>query len=170
MTPWKQEAFPELEALLSRQIGPMAKLLLKKVAARAEGIDQLAELLLQHIPSERGRGEFQQAIALLKRKLDASGTGSGVDSTGVFRGAATSTGVVAGVAGRSAIRAPLAFDDAWSDAMAQRLTVFIGPIARVVAKRAARQTNDKTEFLQLLSEHIESLPERARFLAEAAAA
>jgi hypothetical protein len=54
--------------------------------------------------------------------------------------------------------------------MAQRLTVFVGPIARVIAKRAERQTRDKTEFLQLLAEHIESAPERARFLAEAGAA
>ena len=54
--------------------------------------------------------------------------------------------------------------------MAQRLTVFIGPIARVVAKRAARQTNDRAEFLQLLSLHIESPAERARFLLDAGAA
>jgi serine/threonine protein kinase len=178
LTPWKLEAFPELEAILSRQIGPMAKFLLKKAAAKAEGIDELAELLLQHIPSDGGRLEFQQAIAMLKRKLAASGTGSGVDGSGVIRSAAGSTAVVTGMAtgmasstsARPPIRAPLPFDDAWCDAMAQRLTVFIGPIARVVAKRAARQTNDKTEFLQLVSSHIESPVERARFLADAGAA
>jgi serine/threonine protein kinase len=182
LTPWKLEAFPELEAILSRQIGPMAKFLLKKAAARVEGIDELGELLLQHIPSDGGRLEFQQAIALLKRKLAASGTGSGVDSSGVIRSAAGSTAVVTGMgtgmatgmatgtAARPPIRAPLPFDDAWADAMAQRLTVFIGPIARVVAKRAARQTNDKTEFLQLISSHIESPVDRARFLADAGAA
>jgi tRNA A-37 threonylcarbamoyl transferase component Bud32 len=177
LTPWKLEAFPELEAILSRQIGPMAKFLLKKVAAKAEGIDELAELLRQHIPSDGGRLEFQGAIALLKRKLAASGTGSGVDGSGILRGATGGTGTGMGMgtgigtssAARTAIRAPLPFDDAWVDAIAGRLTVFIGPIARVVAKRAARQTNDKAEFLQLVASHIESAPERARFQAEAGA-
>jgi tRNA A-37 threonylcarbamoyl transferase component Bud32 len=172
MTPWKIEAFPELEAILSRQIGPMAKFLLKKVAARAEGMDELCGLLLPHIPSDLGRVQFQQAVATLKKKLAASGTGSGVQGTRTSPGTAGATGIGATgtVAGRSAVRAPVAFDDAWADAMAQRLTVFVGPIARVVAKRAARQTRDKAEFLQLLAEHIESAPERARFLAEAGAA
>jgi serine/threonine protein kinase len=165
MTPWKLEAFPELEAILSRQIGPMAKLLLKKVAAKAEGVDELCELLLPHIPSDLGRIEFQQGVALLKRRLNTSGTGSGVEGTRFASGARTGLGTSA--PGRSAIRAPVAFDDAWADAMAQRLTVIIGPIARVVAKRAARQTADKAEFLQLLAAHIENLADRARFLADA---
>jgi serine/threonine protein kinase len=175
LTPWKLEAFPELEAILSRQIGPMAKLLLKKAAAKAEGIDELAELLLQHIPSSGGRNEFQGAVALLKRKLAASGTGSGVDGSASLRSAAGSTGMAngtgtgTGTPARAPVSVPVTFDDAWADAMAQRLTVFIGPIARVVAKRAARQTGDKAEFLQLLAHHIESPPDRARFLLEAGA-
>ncbi|HEU4374691.1 MAG TPA: serine/threonine-protein kinase [Telluria sp.] len=168
MTPWKLEAFPELETILSRQIGPMARLLLKKVAAKAEGVDQLCELLLPHIPSDVGKVEFQQGVVLLKRRLHASGTGSGVEGTRFASGARTGLGTSA--AARSAITAPVAFDDAWADAVAQRLTVFIGPIARVVAKRAARQTGDRTEFLQLLAAHIENPPERARFLAEAGSA
>jgi serine/threonine protein kinase len=170
LTPWKLEAFPELEAILSRQIGPMAKFLLKKVASKAEGIDELAELLQQHIPSDGGRLEFQQAIGLLKRKLAASGTGSGVDGSGVTRsatGIGIRTAMATSTAAGTAIRAPLPFDDAWVDAIALRLTVFIGPIARVVARRAGRQTVDKAEFLQLVASHIESPAERARFLAEA---
>jgi serine/threonine protein kinase len=177
MTPWKLEAFPELETILSRQIGPMAKFLLKKVAAKAEGMDELCSLLLPHIPSDLGRVQFQQAVVVLKKKLAASGTGSGVQGTRTSPGTGGATGIGAtgfGAtgfgAGRSAVRAPAPFDDAWAEAMAQRLMVFVGPIARVVAKRAARQTRDKTEFLQLLAEHIESAPDRARFLAEAGAA
>jgi tRNA A-37 threonylcarbamoyl transferase component Bud32 len=169
MTPWKLEALPELEAILSRQIGPMAKLLLKKAAAKAEGIDELCELLLPHIPSELGRVQFQQSVLLVKRKLAANGTGSGVDSLPAFAApAAVRTAIRTGVVapGRFAASTPAPYDDAFADAAMQRLMVFIGPIARVVAKRAARQTADRTEFLRLLAAHIEALPERARFLAE----
>jgi serine/threonine-protein kinase len=178
ITPWKLAAFPELETILTRQIGPMAKVLLKKVAAKAEGMDELCGLLLPHIPSDLGKLQFQEGAALLKKKLDATGTGSGIREprTSLGTGGATgigSTGIGAtGIsAGRSAVRAPgVPFDDAWADAMAQRLTMLVGPIARVVAKRAARQTRDKAEFLQLLAEEIDSAPERARFLAETSAA
>ncbi|WP_295990024.1 serine/threonine-protein kinase [Rugamonas sp.] len=178
MTPWKLEAFPELDTILSRQIGPMAKFLLKKVAAQADGIDDLCDLLLPHIPSDVGRLEFQASVALLKKKLAASGTGSGAASTrtalgsgatglGMRTGTGTGTGTgVGGQAGRSAVRAPVAYDDAFIDSTVQKLTVFIGPIAKVVAKRAARQTNDRNDFLRLVAEHIDVLPERARFLSE----
>jgi serine/threonine-protein kinase len=165
MTPWKLEAFPELETILSRQIGPMAKLLLKKAAVKAEGIDELCELLLPHIPSELGRVQFQQSVLVVKKKLAASGTGSGIDSLPAFAApSALRTGVVA--PGPVAASVAVPFDDAFADAATQRLMVFIGPIARVMAKRAARQTGDKAEFLRLLAAQIDALPERARFLAE----
>jgi serine/threonine-protein kinase len=176
LAPWKLEAFPELESMLSRQIGPMAKFLLKKVAAKADGIEELGGLLLEHIPSEMGRVQFQHGVAQLKKKLDAGGTGSGAAvaaSTLTGLGASGATGLSAPhsmMGARSAIRVPVPFDDAWADTMTHRLTVIIGPIARVVAKRAARQTGDRIEFLQLLATHIDSAIERARFLTEAGAA
>nr|WP_315392928.1 serine/threonine-protein kinase [uncultured Duganella sp.] len=177
MTPWKLEALPELESMLSRQIGPMARFLLKKVAARAEGIDELSELLLQHIPSDLGKVEFQQGVSLVKRKLVASGTGTGSSASRATLGAATATAGASGVgggaagtgfgaAGRSAIRAPVPFDEAFVEATAHKLTLVIGPIARVVVKRAARQTNDRDDFLRLAAAQIDTPSERARFLAE----
>jgi serine/threonine-protein kinase len=162
--PWKTEALPELEPLLASHIGPMAKILLRKEAAGADGMDELCAKLLTHIPTEAGRVHFQTGITQVKRKLAASGT-----STGLARPAtlATTASAVVNAPGRSAIRAPEPYDDAFVEQAAQRLTVLIGPIARVVAKRAARQTNDRSEFLQLLAGHIETAPERARFLADA---
>jgi serine/threonine-protein kinase len=162
---WKTEALPELEPLLATHIGPMAKILLRKEAAGADGMDQLCEKLLPHIPTEAGRVHFQTGISQVKRKLAASGT-----STGLARPATLSASVASAVVtapARTAIRAPQPYDDAFVELCAQRLTVLIGPIARVVAKRAARQTSDRSEFLQLLAGHIETAAERTRFLAEA---
>ena len=173
LAPWKVEALPGLESMLSRQIGPMAKFLIKKVATKAEGIEELGELLMPHIPSDLGRVQFQQGVAQLKKKLDASGTGSGaaISASTLAGVSGASVRSAPGVAdGRTAIRVPVPFDDAWADAMTVRLTVIIGPIARVIAKRAARQTGDRTEFLHLLAAHIDSAAERTRFLTETGAA
>jgi len=164
---------PTLDALLTRQIGPMAKFLLKKVAVKADDMDTLCDLLLPHIPSELGRVQFRASVDQLKKKLDSSGTGSntrsntgsGISSSGTRHGASGSLSASTAVV--TPARATIGFDEAFVDATARQLTAFIGPIARVVAKRAMRQTQDKTEFLRLMAEQIASLPERSRFLIEA---
>jgi tRNA A-37 threonylcarbamoyl transferase component Bud32 len=172
VTPWKREAFPEVEVLLARQIGPMARFLLKKVAARAEGLDQLGELLLPHIPSDGGRVQFQQALAQLKKKLLANGTGAGVAPPLTLSGAAVRSSGAGGPplpAARSAITAPVPFDDAWADVTTVKLIALIGPIGRIVARRALKETRDKACFLELLASHIDNHDQRARFLADAGA-
>jgi len=166
VTPWKQQAFPDVEASLARQIGPMARFLLRKVADKADGLDALGELLLPHIPSEVGRIEFQQSLDLLKKKLLASGTGAGLSATASSPGT-TGTASASLPAQAATIRAPAPFDETWADATATRLVVLIGPIARIVAKRAMKQTSDRAEFLQLLASHIDNPDQRAHFLRDA---
>ncbi len=166
VTPWKQEALPEVEASLARQIGPVARFLLKKVADKAEGLDHLAELLLPHIPSDLGRVQFQQALAQIRKKLDATGTGTGMTRTPTLTSMS--------VAGRTTLPAPAGavpevFDEAFAEATADKLVALIGPIGRVVVKRAMKQTGDKQAFLQLLAGHVDNPGERARFLAAALA-
>ena len=166
LTPWKREAFPEVEASLARQIGPVARFLLKKVADKAEGLDHLAELLLPHIPSDGGRVQFQQALAQIGKKLDASGTGTG---RGTGPHATVAGSASAGGAARATLAgaAPEPFDPAWAEATAGKLVAIIGPIGRVVAKRAMKQTADRQAFLQLLASHIDNPGERTRFLDDA---
>lgn len=166
MTPWKREAFPEVETLLARQIGPMARYLLKKVADKADSLDALGALLLPHIPSDLGRVQFQDALVLVGKKLEASGTGSGVvrTPTSMRTGGVTATG-----ANQPAVQAASGFDQAFADASALKLVNLIGPIGRVVAKRAMKSTTDRHAFLQLLASHIDNAGERARFLAETSA-
>lgn len=159
-TPWKLEAFPDVEAALARQIGPMARFLVRKVADQADNLDALGELLLPHVPSDVGRVQFAQSLVQIGKKLAASGTGAG--SVPTLTGSATN-------AGRSAIQAPVGFDAAFAESATTLLVTLIGPIARVVCKRALKQTADRQEFLQLLASHIEHAGERARFLDAAGA-
>jgi serine/threonine-protein kinase len=52
----------------------------------------------------------------------------------------------------------------------RRLTHYIGPIAKVVAKRAATQATSRHHFHMLLAEKLTDPKERARFLQEVGAA
>jgi hypothetical protein len=152
MTPWKQEALPDVEASLARQIGPMARFLLKKVADKAEGLDHLSELLLPHIPVGGRDGSSS----------DRPSPRSGRSSTPrapvpAWRAPGHRPAPAArrrpGGAVRSVRRPPPeGFDEAYADATADKLVAIIGPIGRVVVKRAMKQTGDKHAFLQLLAE------------------
>jgi hypothetical protein len=64
---------------------------------------------------------------------------------------------------------PESFDAGYADATADKLVAIIGPIGRVVVKRAMKQTGDKQAFLQLLAGHIDNPGDRTRFLADAGA-
>jgi hypothetical protein len=51
----------------------------------------------------------------------------------------------------------------------RKLTAYVGPIAKVVAKRASAQASSRRHFFQLLAESITDPRDRARFLKEAGA-
>jgi hypothetical protein len=53
---------------------------------------------------------------------------------------------------------------------AQLLTAYIGPIAKVVAKRAAGSCSNRNEFFKIVAQNLENDAQRERFLREAGAA
>ena len=160
LTPWKRAAFPDIEALLARQIGPISRFLLKKAGDKADSFDALAALLLPHVPSDLGRVQFQQALAQLKNKLEASGSGTGDH----HHPADSRAGATAGASAPA-----LGYDEAFADAVALKLVAIIGPIGRVLVKRAMKNTADRKAFLQLVAGQIDNPRERERFQAGAGA-
>lgn len=173
--PWKREVVPELESILTTHVGPMARLFLKKSAAEANDLDTLCDSLLQHIPGEKARAEFNENVTKLKKKWQAgnsglnsatrsgAGSGSGVSGSGAI-GATGSSGAASSSASRIA-SGPL-LDSTSLAACEQRLTGFIGPIAKIVCKRAAAKTQQLHEFYRLVAQNIENETERTRFLRE----
>lgn len=171
--PWKQEVAPELESILMTHVGPMARLFLKKSVAQAENLDQLCDSLLQHIPTDKARADFNVGVQKLKKKWQAtnssassamsSGTrsgalsGTGGGATSISGGAAAQTGLVSTESG------PL-LDAASLIACEQRLTALIGPIAKIVCKRAAAKTQQLHEFYRLVATNVENEAERSQFL------
>jgi len=56
-------------------------------------------------------------------------------------------------------------EPAFVDATVSRLAVYLGPIAKIVAKRAAQQAKSEDEFLQIVASHI-GTQDRKAFLRE----
>jgi len=60
-------------------------------------------------------------------------------------------------------RTPAPLQEEFVQVTTQRLTVYLGPIARVVARKAAEKARSQEEFLQIVAGHI-GTQDRAAFL------
>lgn len=162
LTPWKNQIRPQLESALSQQIGPLARLLVKRSLATADDFATMRNALLPHIPSERGRKQFMSATEALSRQITAPETATALP--------ATTTGVT-----RPVEPVPMQdtaegesqhVDAALRQDAEKRLTYLIGPIARIVVNRAIQSALPRQPFLYTLAEQISDPAQRANFLRE----
>jgi serine/threonine-protein kinase len=156
---WLQGLAPDLQTALSTQIGPVAKLVLKNASRDAIDLDDLCNRLLPHIGSDAGRVQFQDSIREIKKKhgLSTLSTMSGRSQTGTGRPATQLTQM-------TGMPTLLQLSPELMEAAQMKLAVYVGPIAKVLAKRASKMTGNADEFYRLLAENLPDPQERARFL------
>jgi eukaryotic-like serine/threonine-protein kinase len=135
-----------IEALLAVHVGPMAKVLLKQSAKTAGGGPALVSALAKYIPSEAGRMAF--LAAAMERMSAAVPPGRGDEGPTVRFS-------------RNLI------DAAQVETAAKRLARFLGPIAKVIAKKTPGRPSDLRAYYQQLAENILDEADRARFLKDA---
>jgi len=149
LTAWKLAVLPQLEALLTAQIGPLARLLLRRIAADAPDFSTLGERLLEQIPSPAARADFATSLAALGQELENAP--QSVD--GPLQPPPETANV-----------APAPLDAAFGSALARLLAMEIGPIAAIVVKRALPRAADRTALVELVAGQIEAPAAHARFL------
>ena len=90
---------------------------------------------------------------------------SGTQPVSVRKGRAgqTSPPQVRSVSGMTRPLAPL--DQEFVDQTTSRLAIYLGPVARIVAKKAAQKAGTQQEFVHLVAEHL-GAQERGAFLRE----
>jgi serine/threonine-protein kinase len=160
---WLQGLAPELQTALSTQIGPVAKLVLKNAARDAADLDDLCDKLLPHIGSDAGRAQFQERVRDIKKKhgLSTLSTMSGRSQTGTGKPVTQLTQM-------TGMPTLLQLSPELMEAAQMKLAVYVGPIAKVLAKRASKMTGNVDEFYRLLAENLPDPQERARFLKDVA--
>jgi len=129
-----------LEARLSRAIGPIAKRLVADAARRYGTIAEIRRALADQIDDPKERASFLQTSP---------------DAT-VTMAVRTPTPAVV-------------FDQGLLDRLAQALAPYIGPIAKMVVARAARSVHNTDELLTAVAGELSSESDRRRFLAAARA-
>jgi serine/threonine-protein kinase len=144
---WDPAELSRIERALATHVGPMARVMVREAARTCSDATALASAVSRHIVEE---GKRQQFIA---------STSGGSHVTPIPSPAASVTSAARPIAPEAAPADPLT--DEFKAQALQVLTRKMGPIARVMIKRAADPSGgSKARFLQLL---LDAVPEADRW-------
>ena len=133
-----------VETLLTLQVGPMAKLLLKQTARTASDGPVLVSMLAKYIPAEANRKTF--ITAAMEKLASASSEGADGPTVRFSRNLIDATAI---------------------EVASKRLARYLGPIAKVIAKKTPGRPTDLRAYYRQLAENINDPADRARFLKDA---
>jgi eukaryotic-like serine/threonine-protein kinase len=129
-----------VEHTLAQYVGPIARLLIRAAIQRSGTVEALCDSLAGNIEQPNDRDRFRaEALTRLRRGLTMSGTGAPTATASVIP-----TGEL--------------------EHVQKELTHYLGPIARVLVKRAAIGSGSVAELWRQLSLHIEREDDRRAFL------
>jgi eukaryotic-like serine/threonine-protein kinase len=138
-----------IERRLAEHIGPIARQLVRNAARRTTSVETLCEAVASNIVEPRERKQFLDGI--LRTPLR---TGTSTGQSGVQRQAATGGGTTA----------PSQISPEQIDRAERALTRQIGPIARVLVKRALPGVGSEAELWDRLAAHVNAGADRDAFL------
>ena len=150
--PLPPEMLAEIESSLVRSIGPLAKVLVRKSVLHARSVEEFNSELAENIPEGIERSDFLKRIERLERSSPSAAL--------PLPAPTTPRSPQESVAAKPAA----VFDPETLAAAEQRLALYVGPLAKLLVKRAASESGDLRELHRKLAEQIDSEPERAAFL------
>jgi len=139
-------ALEEIERSLSRHVGPLAGVLVKRTQAESGSVEDFFRTLAESIPDRDEQKAFLKKMALVKPKVETTVPSKTVPTP------------APAPATRSAFT-----PDVLSTAE-KRLAQYIGPLAKVLIRQAAESSGNLKELYAQLATHIDSEEERSAFL------
>jgi serine/threonine-protein kinase len=150
-TGWDAATLKQVEQQLMRLVGPVGKVMVRRGAAQTTDLDRLYRMLAENLADPQERSAFL-----------AGRTQTAAANTPSVPGAAAAA-QAAGTGLTVALTAEVI------EQATKRLSAYLGPIAKVVAKKAAAQAGSRRQFHLLLAESLASPAERAQFLRDVGA-
>ena len=147
---WDPQELSRVERALASHIGPMARLMVKQASQQCSDVVSLATMVSRHISEQSRRQQF----------MSTATAGSVAVPVGTQFGAAGSQARPTTLQAAAPATAVVPLEETFKARAAQALVRHLGPIARVVAKRAGDQCGgDKERFIRLL---VDGVPEKER--------
>lgn len=141
---WDPQALTQIEKQLARFVGPIARVLVRNASRETSDLVSLLHCVATKIRSSPDRADFLRL------------TGAGVAL------ASTHRRPVSDAESPASGGIPLTSD--YIERASQLLAIHLGPIAKVLAKRAAQSGAGQEQFVATLAAHLSDDRERARFL------
>ncbi|HSD38501.1 MAG TPA: serine/threonine-protein kinase [Rhodocyclaceae bacterium] len=153
ITSWHENTLKDVERQLAAHIGPLARVIVRKAASTTADVHELYSMLANNLDSEGARREFMSGLTRLgvTPPPTSAGNVSGSAAGSVF----TNTKLAGSIE-------PLSQQTI--DTASLQLARYLGPIAGVMVKKAARQATSLQVFYALLADNISNLDERHKFL------
>jgi len=132
---WDGSALSRIERSLASHVGPMAKLMVRDAARHAHDLYSLASEVSAHIADPEARQRFLQESTEGSQLAPMGSTGFAAPATLAPRSPTPPATAVS------------ALDEAFKSHAQQVLSQALGPIARVVVKRAAERASTAEQFV-----------------------
>jgi eukaryotic-like serine/threonine-protein kinase len=152
---WDAAVLKQIEQQLAAIVGPVAKVMVRRGASSTSDIDRLYRALAENLTKPEERAAF---LAGRHRLKGVSSAEAGTSATTIPAADRTTT------TGMTIQLTPDAIELA-----TRHLATYLGPIAKVVVKKAASQSISRRHFHRLLAEKLSDPVERARFLKDVGA-
>jgi serine/threonine-protein kinase len=158
---WDKAQLSQAELTLAKHVGPLASVLVRRAARECHDLNELYSKLAEQVTDPRARDAFlgQASLVTGGHHHRTGGTAGSPSSHGSSRGATAGS---AGSAGGTMIGGPL--NEAVMDKAQVLLAQHVGPIAKVLVKRAAAGTDSRAVFFNRLAESVNDPAARARLL------
>ncbi len=158
---WDAEVYRRVEEKLAARVGPMARLLVRKMARESVDFGDLCRRLAEQIPDEAARPAFLKEVLTGPASSRPSGPGGGAGGAREAGGAG-GAGVPSTPApnptprssGSGSSSGPVLFPPALLAAAEQRLAAEIGPLARVLVKQEAKRQPTWSSLVEALSAQV----------------
>ncbi|MBV1883407.1 MAG: serine/threonine protein kinase [Pseudomonadales bacterium] len=139
LSQWNPDVLKSIEGNLAKYIGPLARIVIHKVAKKSRTVTDFSQSLASEIPNEKERIQFLE-------QLDKSGFREGT------------------LAKKQDSQSRYEITSEEVDEASKGLAYHVGPLASRLVKKAAKLAKNKEDFYQQLAEHIPDKKERAAFL------
>jgi hypothetical protein len=162
-THWDKSILAQAEHSLARHVGPLASVLVRRAARECHDLPSLYAKLAEQVTNPAARSAFISLAATRNVPLTTGGGGTRSTGGGLFGG--TFGTAVAGAAPTVAADA-VRLSDAAIEQATKALASHLGPIARVVVKKAADRTRYREPFIAMLVEAVSDPKAKQKLLTD----
>jgi eukaryotic-like serine/threonine-protein kinase len=165
VTHWDKSILAQAEHSLARHVGPLASVLVRRAARECHDLASLYAKLAEQVTNPEARSAFISLAATRNVPVATGGSLGGTRSTGGGLFGGTFGTAVAGAAPTVAADA-VRLSDAAIEQAQKLLATHLGPIAKVVVKKAADRSRYREPFITMLVEAVSDPKAKQKLLTD----